>query len=317
VLCIVPESIQIPFQIRMSAGGLRRITACLLPAAVEPSGQTTLMACVLLTGAASGIGRATAESFRNSGWTVYATDIDTDGLDELARQGYHTEAMDVTDSTAVEAVVERIETDSDGIDCLVNNAGYGQMGPIEDVPIERMRAQFDVNYWGAIRCTKAVLPGMRERGGGTVVNVASVMGQVASPGWGAYAGSKHALEGTSDALRVEVAGQGIDVILIEPAWVRTGFAERVHDRLVGFDRTDCYERLYESLESDGVVGGGPLSVTPERVADRIVAVAEASDPATRYTVGLGAWGIVRSRLLPDSIRDYAQRLLVRRFSGDE
>ncbi|WP_018257482.1 SDR family oxidoreductase [Halomicrobium katesii] len=272
------------------------------------------MPTVLLTGAASGIGRATAESFLDNGWTVYATDIDADGLDELAREGCHTEVLDVTDDAAVEAVVERVETDSGGIDCLVNNAGYGQMGPVEDVPIDRMRAQFDVNYWGAIRCTKAVLAGMRERGGGTVVTVASVMGQVASPGWGAYAGSKHALEGTSDALRVEVATEGIDVVLVEPAWVRTGFADRVHDRLAGFDRTGCYERIYESLEGNGVVGGGPLSVTPDRVANRIVAAAESSDPVARYTVGLGARAIVLSGLLPDAVRDYIQRLLIRRFS---
>jgi len=274
------------------------------------------MPSVLLTGAASGIGRATAESFLDGGWTVHATDVDTDGLDELAEMGCHTEEMDVTDDTAVENVVERVDSDSGGIDCLVNNAGYGQMGPVEDVPIERMRAQFDVNYWGAIRCTKAVLPGMRERGDGTIVTVASVMGQVASPGWGAYAGSKHALEGTSDALRVEVAEQGVDVVLVEPAWVRTGFAARVNERLTGFDRTGCYDRVYESLESDGVVSGGPLSITPGRVADRIVSIAESSDPDARYTVGLGARAIVLSRILPDSIRDYAQRLLLRRFSED-
>ena len=275
------------------------------------------MASVLLTGAASGIGRATAQAFLADGWTVHATDIDTDGLAELAEMGCHTAAMDVTDDDAVETAVERIETESGGIDCLVNNAGYGQMGPVEDVPIERMRAQFDVNYWGAIRCTKAVLPGMRDRGGGTIVNVASVMGQVASPGWGAYAGSKHALEGTSDALRVEVAQQEIDVVLVEPAWVQTGFAAGVHERLAGFDRTGCYEWLYDALEGSAMVSGGPLSITPERVADRIVSIAESSDPDARYTVGLGAWAILHSRVLPQSIRDYTQRLVFGRRGGGE
>ena len=188
------------------------------------------------------------------------------------------------------------------------------MGPVEDVPIERMQAQFDVNYWGAIRCAKAVLPLLREQGEGTIVNVGSVQGRVASPGWGTYAGSKHALEGTSDALRVEVAPQGVDVVLVEPAWVETGFADGVAERLTGFDRTDCYERLYESLEGTDVVGGGRLSVPPERVARTILAIAETDDPDARYAVGLPATLVLLSGLLPDWLYDRTQQWMLDRYA---
>jgi NAD(P)-dependent dehydrogenase (short-subunit alcohol dehydrogenase family) len=272
------------------------------------------MPTALLTGAASGIGRATATALVDAGWDVYATDVDADGLDDLGPRGCRTARVDVTDRSSIDAVVERITDETGRIDCLINNAGYGQMGPVEDVPIERMQAQFDVNYWGTIRCTKAVLPVMREQGDGTICNVSSVQGRVTSPGWGAYAGSKHALEGTSDALRVEVAEQGVDVVLVEPAWVETGFVGGVAERLTGFDRTDCYERLYDALDGTDVVDGGWLAIPPERVARQLVAIAEADDPDARYAVGLPGKFVVVAGLLPDWFADRVQRWMVDRYA---
>lgn len=183
--------------------------------------------------------------------------------------------------------------------------------------MERMQAQFDVNYWGPVRCVKEVLPAMREQGNGTIINVASVQGRVSSPGWGTYSGSKHALEGLSDSLRVEVEDQGVDVVLVEPAWVSTGFADRVAESITGFDRSECYQDIYESLDRTDVVEGGPLTVTPERVASKIFAIAESDDPDARYTVGLSAKFVLFSRLFPDSIRDFTQKLMVERYSGTD
>ncbi|AWB27695.1 SDR family oxidoreductase [Halococcoides cellulosivorans] len=272
------------------------------------------MSTALVTGAASGIGRAVTEQFDAEGWTVYATDVDTDGLDQLARRGCETHRLDVTDDSDIAAVVETI-TAAGGIDCLVNNAGYGQLGPLEDVPIDRMQAQFDVNYWGIVRCVKAVLPTMREQGHGTIVTIGSVQGRVTTPGWGTYAGSKHALEGMNDALRIEVADQGIDVVLVEPAWVASEWADRVVERLTGFDRTECYRDLYESLEHGALVEGGRFAVTPERVARTVVAAAQADAPDARYAVGLPARLVLLTRLVPDSIADRVQQHLVSRYSG--
>jgi len=274
------------------------------------------MPTALLTGAASGIGRATATTLADAGWDVYATDVDTDGLDDLTASGCQTAHVDVTDRSSIDAVVDRITAETGRLDCLINNAGYGQMGPVEDVPIERMQAQFDVNYWGPIRCCKAVLPVLREQGGGTIVNVASVQGRVASPGWGTYAGSKHALEGMSDSLRIEVARQGIDVVLLEPAWVETGFADGVAEWLTGFDRTDCYDRLYDALDGTDVVGGGPLSVSPDQVARKLLAIAEADDPKARYTVGLSGRFVLLGGLLPDRLYDRIQQFMIDHYAED-
>ena len=272
------------------------------------------METLLVTGAASGIGNATVGEFAAAGWEVYATDVDEAGLEPLADEGCRTRRMDVTDRDEIRATVTEIVEDAGGIDCLLNNAGYGQMGPVEDVPMERMRAQFDVNYWGPVRCVKAVLPVMREQGDGTIINVASVQGRVSSPGWGPYAGSKHALEGLSDSLRVEVADQGVDVVLLEPAWVSTGFADRVAESITGFDRTACYADVYDSLDGTDVVDGGPLTISPERVAATVLAIAESDDPDARYTVGLSATLVVLSRLLPDPIRDRTQNLMIDRYA---
>jgi len=267
---------------------------------------------VLLTGCSSGIGRATAAAFRAEGWTTYATARDPDDLTALADDGCHTAALDVTDDGDVARVVDRIADEQGRLDCLVNNAGYGQLGPMEDVPVETVHEQFDVNVYGPHRLTRAALPVMREGDGGTVVNVSSVSGRVSTPGSGVYAGSKFALEAMSDALRGEVAPFDVNVVLVEPGPVDTGFQGRATDSAERLPRTDAYDSLYEVIDDYGAIGGpGPASISPTAVADAVVNAASCTDPAPRYPVGSLAKVTSLARFLPDRWRDRVYRLALR------
>jgi len=282
----------------------------------------------LITGCSSGIGRATAREFLEEDWVVYATARNPADVQTLGeRERCHIATLDVTDGSDVERVVDRIVDEQGRIDCLVNNAGYGQMGPVEDVPTEVVHRQFDVNVYGPHRLIRAVLPHMRAQEDGTIVNVSSVAGRVSFPGGGVYSGSKFAIEAMSDSLRAEVEEYGVDVVLIEPGPVDTGFQERAMDSIAdggdaqatsgpeGVERTDAYESIYSLLEDRQAIGGtGPGTVSPERVAAEIVNAASATQPAARYPVGPVARVGVLARFVPDSLRDAAYRL-VRKFAG--
>jgi len=264
---------------------------------------------VLITGCSSGIGRATARAFLDEEWRVWATAREEDDVAELAEEGCQTAELDVTNARDCERVVERV-VDTDGrIDCLVNNAGYGQFGPLEDVSVEELHAQFDVNVYGPHRLVRQALPHMRERGDGTIVNVSSVLGRIATPGNGGYCGSKFALEGMSDSLRAEVDGFGVDVVVVEPGPVDTGFDDRVEAELEDVDHSPAYESLYEMYDDASLVGGGSLAVPPRAVALTIRDAAYASDPEPRYPVGEFAKIALMTRFLPDKWRDFAFRLL--------
>jgi len=264
---------------------------------------------VLITGCSSGIGRATARAFLEEGWTVYATARDTDDIEELAELGCETAELDVTDDRQVERVVDRIVEEEGYLDCLVNNAGYAQPGPVEDVPVEIVHEQFDVNVYGPHRLARAVLPHMREQGDGTILNVSSLVGRLSVPGMGTYAGSKFAVEGITDALRVEVAEYGVDVVLVEPGPVDTQFNHRATNQLDALERSGTYETLYSILgDAEAMGGGGPGTVQPEAVAETILNAASCVDPAARYPVGSVAKAGVLTRFLPDSLVDGTYRL---------
>jgi NAD(P)-dependent dehydrogenase (short-subunit alcohol dehydrogenase family) len=267
---------------------------------------------VLITGCSSGVGHATAHAFLDDDWTVYATARDTDDIASLADAGCEVAELDVTDEEDVSDVVSHVIDEQGRIDCLVNNAGYGQFGPVEDVPTDLVEAQFDVNVYGPHRLTRAVLPHMREREDGTIVNVSSVAGRVTVPGMGTYAGSKHAIEGMSDALRAEVETQGVDIVLVEPGPVETSFAERADDELAKLDSTGAYETVYRFYEDSEVFGGqSPIAVTPAAVAETILEAGVSPDPAARYPVGPFGTLALKTRFLPDSVRDRIYRLLRR------
>jgi len=257
---------------------------------------------VLVTGSSGGIGRATAEAFLAEEWTVYATARDTDDVEDLADAGCETAELDVTKPAQCKNVVEDVIEAEGRLDCLVNNAGYGQAGALEDVSTRDLHRQFDVNVYGPHRLVRAALPQMRDQEEGTIVNVSSVAGRVATPGMGAYSGSKFALEGMSDSLRGEVGKFGIDVCLIEPGPVDTGFDDRVEAEIESLDATGAYDDIYELYRDYGAIGGFGQS-DPAEVADCIVDAAVSPDPLARYPVGtVGRLGSL-ARYLPDAVRD--------------
>src|SRR5215470_7080238 len=182
---------------------------------------TTRSAPVLITGCSSGIGRAAAISLHDAGLTVYATARRVDSMAGLASRGIHTLALDVTNEASMIEAVTAVEAAAGAVAVLVNNAGYGLYGPVEQLPMDEIRRQFETNFFGLVRLTQLVLPGMRKRGKGRILNVSSMGGRITLPGGAFYHASKYAVEALSDALRMEVAQFGIDVVLIEPGPVKT------------------------------------------------------------------------------------------------
>ena len=263
----------------------------------------------LITGCSSGIGRETARAFLEKDWLVVATAPAGERLDDLAEAGCETMALDVTDPDGVASVVEETVEVGGAIDCLVNNAGYAQLGPLEDVPTHDLHRQFDVNVYGPHRLTRAAVPHMRAQGDGRIVNVSSILGRVAFAGTGPYSGSKFALEAMSDSLRAELEEFGLEVVLVEPGPVGTGFADRV-DQELPEKRTGEYESLYEIYDDARLIGGdGPLASDPGDVARAIVEAATCSEPPARYPVGPVAEYGSYARFLPDRIRDALYGLL--------
>ena len=178
---------------------------------------------VIITGCSSGIGEATASRLATSGWTVYATARKVEALDALAREGCRVLALDVTSEGAMTAAVETVIAESGRIDGLVNNAGYSQSGAAETLDLDDVRRQFETNVFGLLRMCQLVLPTMREQRSGRIVNISSMGGRLVFPGGGAYHATKFAVEALSDAMRFEVAGFGVKVVLIEPGLITTNF----------------------------------------------------------------------------------------------
>lgn len=269
-----------------------------------------MAAVVLITGASSGIGEATAHRLLKAGYRVWATARQVAALEGLKAAGAQVLALDVTDEASVTAAVEAVAAAEGRIDVLVNNAGYSQSGAIETLPLERIRAQFETNVFGLIRLTQLVLPHMRSQGGGTVVNLSSIVGRLAFPGAGAYAASKHALEAFSDALRFEVSGFGIRVVLIEPGLIRTGFARAFEAHSIE-DAEDIYADFNRQAKAAtlGVYEQGLLSRLGgegDDVSQVIQRAIESKRPRARYTVTASASLFLGlRRLLPDRLWDKA------------
>ena len=259
---------------------------------------------VLITGCSSGIGRATAHAFLDEEWRVYATARNPADVQQLGEAGCDIATLDVTDQDDIERVVDRLIEEAGRVDALVNNAGYGQHGPLVDVEQDLFERQFDVNVFAPHRLVREVLPHMRAREDGTIVNVSSVAGRLAAPGMGAYSASKHAVEGYSDALRLEVEPFGVDVSVVQPGPVETGFRDRVDDELGRLGRTEAYEDIYEFQEDASLFGAdSPVAITPAAVAEAIVEASVSPDPEPRYVVGVVAQLLLYASYLPDPIRD--------------
>lgn len=264
---------------------------------------------VLITGAASGVGAATAQACADRGWEVYATDVDPAFPDDVTEQ-CHCRELDVTDTEQCQGVVDAIFEETGRIDALVNNAGYAVLGPIEDVDPDAQRRQFDVLVHGVSTLCRAVLPSMRAAGSGRIVNVSSVLGHSAYPGLGAYCAGKAALEALTDSLRMELHGTGVDAVLVEPAWVDTGFADTALNG-IGGDRTADYRGTYAALEDGWMLDGGPFATNPETVADVVREGLTAQSPKARYPVGKFATFVRWAHVLPARIQDPIRRVLGR------
>ena len=253
---------------------------------------------VLITGCSSGIGRAAAEGFVALGCTVYATARRADALATLAAQGCRTLALDVTDEPSMERAVRAIEAEHGAIDVLVNNAGYGQQGAIEQTSIERFRRQFETNVFGAVRMCQLVLPAMRERGRGRIVMVSSMGGRLTFPGGGAYHGSKYALEAISDVLRFEVAKFGVHVVIVEPGLVATKYGDAALSGLAGDEHAGAYAAFTTGVRGaleNSFSGGVEGTSTAEEVAATLIAAATDPAPSSRYVVGAMAAQLIALR----------------------
>lgn len=180
---------------------------------------------VLITGCSSGIGAATARRLASKGWSVYASARRLESIEPLGEAGCKLLQLDVTDEPSMRTAVETVEREHGAVGVLVNNAGYSQGGPIEQVPLEAVRRQFETNVFGAIALTQLVLPAMRSQHWGKIVNIGSMGGRLTFPGGGLYHATKYSLEAISDALRFEVKGFGVDVTLVEPGLITSDFAK--------------------------------------------------------------------------------------------
>jgi NAD(P)-dependent dehydrogenase (short-subunit alcohol dehydrogenase family) len=264
---------------------------------------------VIVTGCSSGIGRATAARLAAGGqWTVYATARRPESIADLAAAGCRTLALDVTSEESMRAAVATVEEAEGAVGALVNNAGVQEIGAVETLPIDRVRGVFDTNVFGPVRLIQLVLPGMRAAGAGRIVTVGSMNGKFTWPGTGSYCGTKHALEAISDALRHEVRPFGIDVVLLEPGFVKTPLgqsaaARRAEDEAGPYAGYNAAVADVATSYTTGMLG--TLACSPEAVAKVVQKALDAEGrPKARYRVARSAHLFMGLRkVLPDAAFD--------------
>ena len=247
----------------------------------------TTSKAILITGCSTGIGRATAERLARAGHPVYATARRVESLAGLEAAGCTLLALDVTDEDSMQAAVARVVADHGAVGALVNNAGYSASGAIETVSPEDLRRQFETNVFGLMRMSQLVLPGMREQGAGRIVNVSSMGANFTFPGGGVYHATKYAVEAISDALRFEVKGFGVQVVIVQPGLIRTEFAA------TAAAETDAGDGPYAAFNAavvkstKDVYEKGPMARLgggPEAVAKTIEEALTTDKPKIRYRV---------------------------------
>ena len=242
---------------------------------------------VLITGASSGIGKETAKHLIARGYTVYTAARRVEKMDDLEELGCVPLKMDITKDEEIVAVVDRIREEQGGVDILINNAGFGTQGSIEETTLEDARYQFDVNLFGLARLTQLVLPTMRANRFGKIINISSVGGKIYFPLGGWYHATKHALEGWSDCLRTEVRQFGIDVVIVEPGAIGTEFNDVFVGPMLERSGSGPYSEIAHGLANyardmeERPNGSSPPSV----IADTIVKALAARRPRTRYAAG--------------------------------
>jgi NAD(P)-dependent dehydrogenase (short-subunit alcohol dehydrogenase family) len=275
-------------------------------------------------GCSSGIGRAAALSLHQAGFTVYATARRTEALADLSDRGLRALALDVTDEESMTTAVATVAAEAGPARVLINNAGYGLYGPVEQLPMAEIRRQFETNFFGLVRLTQLVLPGMRRRGRGRILNVSSMGGRITLPGGAFYHASKYAVEALSDALRMEVAQFGIDVVLIEPGPVQTPWNDVAAASLATADGGPAAADDAAAAPGDpyreykAAVGAsfgraqagllGRFGSTPDDIAKVITQAVTARRPRARYLINPVAKSLVAmNRVLPARARDSVLR----------
>ena len=254
---------------------------------------------VLITGASSGMGKATAELLSASGYKVYGAARRTEMMQDLKEAGIKILQMDVTDDIAIQRGIDEIIKKEGRLDILINNAGFGLFGAIEDVPLDEAKYQMEVNVFGLARLTQLVLPYMRKQKSGKIVNITSTGGKLSSPLGGWYHASKYAVEALSDSLRMEVKQFGIDVIVIEPGAIKSEWGDIAMESLQKISAGKAYSPL-----AGKIVGMSqklkPKNEDPEVIARLILKAISAKNPETRYHAGyLSGTILFLKRILTD------------------
>lgn len=241
----------------------------------------------LVSGASSGLGKVIVKQLARDGFYVFATARSKEKLEAMRSEYIEPLVLDVTKDADVMAAVEYIIKTKGQLDVLVNNAGYGYAATIEDGSIKNVKSQFEVNYFGVMRLTQAVLPHMRERKSGRIINMSSLVGQVSYPIFGYYASTKHALEAFSDSLRMEMVQFGVKVVLIEPGAIKTGFGDIMLRELEGSHKTKSYEILTNAFkrEAANTYRRAPGADVIAKVIHQSVV---SKSPKRRYVVGIDA-----------------------------
>jgi len=265
----------------------------------------------LITGASSGIGEQTVKGLLEAGYAVYAGARRIDRMQALAGLGARLVNLDVSDEVSMSAAVERIVDETGRIDVLVNNAGYGSYGALEDVPQEEARRQFEVNLFGLARLIQLALPTMRAQRAGTIVNVSSIGGVFGEPFGSWYHATKFAVEGLSDSLRMELHPFGIHVVVIQPGAITTEWNKIAREGLFKYSGNGAYResaRAHVKFLADA--DRGLMPSPPSVVAKVIVEAVQARRPRTRYAVGGGAKALLFMRSL---LSDRAFDAIMRKF----
>ncbi|GAB4029709.1 oxidoreductase [Spirosoma gilvum] len=252
---------------------------------------------ILITGASSGMGKEAAIKLIQDGHIVYTVARRIDQMQDLKAMGGYPMKMDVTSEAAIQQVVDTIIQKEGRIDVLWNNAGYGLYGSVEDVPLEQARRQFEVNLFGLASMTQKVVPYMRKAQSGTIINTSSMGGKLYTPMGAWYHASKHAIEGFSDCLRLELSPFNIHVVVLEPGIIRTEFGDEMLKNLSQFSSSGAYAgltgKLVEATKKMYESGSGSKAAVIAHTVSKIVA---ASKPKTRYRVGLWAKPMVWMRI---------------------
>ncbi|MGL4610701.1 MAG: oxidoreductase [Trueperaceae bacterium] len=267
----------------------------------------------LVTGASSGIGKATVEQLLKDGYSVYATARRVDRLKELEAKGSSILELDVTNDASMQAAVNDIIRKSGRIDVLINNAGYGSYGALEDVPMEEAKRQFEVNVFGLARLTQLVLPYMRTQKSGKIVNISSIGGKIYEPLGAWYHATKFAVEGLSDSLRLELKPFGIDVIIIEPGPIKTEWGAIATETLLKVSGHTAYAKAAKERAHVLAFADDDSVASPPEVIARVISKSlKAKRPKTRYPAGTGAALLVAVRkIASDRVMDWAMEVMAR------